>query len=437
MNIESIKKEILRLVRSYHREKFGKNKEFLPGKTKIHYAGRVFDDKELLYLVESSLDFWLTAGRFSEEFATKLADYFNVSDAVLVNSGSSANLLAISSLTSPKLGKRRLKQGDEVITVACGFPTTVAPIAQNNLVPVFVDVELGTYNAVPEYIRKAVSPKTKAVFLPHTLGNPIDVEAIMDTVNEHDLWFIEDNCDALGSTYNKRLTGTFGDISTLSFYPAHHITTGEGGCVITNNDDLARIVRSFRDWGRDCYCASGENNTCGKRFSQQFGTLPYGYDHKYVYSHIGYNLKTCDMQAAVGCAQMEKLEEFTARRKNNFKRIYEGLIPFEKYLILPRATQGSDPAWFSFIISVRPNKKFTRNDLTAHLENNLIETRNLFSGNLLRHPAFSHIRHRVVDSLKNTDFIMNNTFFIGTYPGLTDLQIDFVIEKFEEFFKGK
>ena len=388
MDKESIKKDIFRLVDLYYKEKFGEKSEFLPGKTKIHYSGRVFDNKELHYLVASSLDFWLTAGRFSEEFSTKLATYLNVSDAILVNSGSSANLLAISSLTSPKLGERRLKPGDEVITAACGFPTTVAPIVQNNLVPVFVDVELGTYNVIPEKIQKAISPKTKAVFLAHTLGNPFDVDAVKKIVDNHNIWFLEDNCDALGSTYNEQLTGTFGDLSTLSFYPAHHITTGEGGCVVTNNENLARIIRSFRDWGRDCYCESGENNTCGKRFNQQFGKLPHGYDHKYVCSHIGYNLKMSDMQAAVGCAQMEKLKVFTAKRKDNFRRIHEGLLPFKKYLILPRSTPGSDPAWFSFIISVRPNNKFTRNDLTTHLENNLIETRNLFSGNLLRHPAF-------------------------------------------------
>lgn len=436
MNKDTIKKEIFRLVRTYYHEKFGKNREFIPGKTKINYAGRVFDEKEMLYLVDSSLDFWLTAGRFSEEFASKLANYFNVSDAILVNSGSSANLLALSSLTSPKLGERRLKPGDEVITEAAGFPATVAPIIQNNLIPVFVDIELSTYNVIPEKIHRAIHPKTKAIFISHTLGNPFNIEAIMEAVKEHNLWLIEDNCDALGSTYREKLTGTFGHLSTLSFYPAHHITTGEGGCVITNDENLAMIVRSFRDWGRDCYCESGVNSTCGKRYNQQFGTLPYGYDHKYVYSHIGYNLKMTEMQAAIGCAQMEKLEEFVNARRKNFKKFYKGLIPFEKHLILPKATPNSEPSWFSFVISVRPNKKFTRNDLTNHLESNLIETRNLFSGNLLRHPAFQNIKHRVMDNLINSDFIMNNTFFIGTYPGLTDDQIDFVLEKFKEFFKG-
>lgn len=433
---EQIRTKIKELGAEYYRNKFTQN-EFVPGKTKINYAGRVFDENELINLLESSLDFWLTAGRFSEEFVYKLADFFEVSDVVLVNSGSSANLLAISALTSPELGIKRLVPGDEVITVAAGFPSTVAPIIQNNLIPVFVDVDIGTYNAISEKIKDAISPKTKAIFLAHTLGNPFDLEQIIDIVEENDLWLIEDNCDALGSRYKGKLTGTFGHLATVSFYPAHHITTGEGGGVITDNEKLAKIVRSFRDWGRDCYCEGGENNTCGKRFSQQLGDLPYGYDHKYVYSHIGYNLKMTDMQAAIGCAQMDKLEYFIEKRKHNFNRIYKGLKPYEDYLILHKATEYSDPSWFVFVLTVKENERFTRNELTSYLESNMIETRNLFSGNLLRHPAFINIKHRVVGDLKNTDYIMNNTFFIGVYPGVTEEKLDYIIKKIDEFFKEK
>ena len=411
------------------------SKRFIPGKTKINYSGRVFDEKEIMNLVDSSLDFWLTGGRFTEEFEMKLAEYFGVSDIILTNSGSSANLIAISTLTSPKLTDKRLKAGDEVIMVAAGFPATVAPIIQNNLVPVFVDVEIGTYNAISEKIKEAISPKTKAIFIAHTFGNPFNLDVVMELVKIYDLWLIEDNCDALGSKYNGKLTGTFGHLATLSFYPAHHITTGEGGCVITNDENLARIARSFRDWGRDCYCVGGENNTCGKRFSQQFGTLAYGYDHKYVYSHIGYNLKMTDMQAAIGSAQMDKLEYLTKKRKSNFKKIYQGLKPYEKYLILPEATPKSDPSWFTFIITVKKNKKFKRDDLTGFLEENLIETRNLFCGNLLRQPAYMNIDHKVIGNLKNTDYIMNNTFFIGVYPGLDEAQIDYVLKMFAQFFE--
>jgi CDP-4-dehydro-6-deoxyglucose reductase, E1 len=394
----------------------------------------VFDENELVNLVNSSLDFWLTSGRFSEDFEMKLTEYFDVSDAILVNSGSSANLIAISSLTSPKLGKRKLNAGDEVITVAAGFPATVAPIIQNNLIPVFVDIEIGSYNAIVDSVKEAVSPKTKAIFIAHTLGNPFDLDTIVNITQKHNLWLIEDNCDALGSRYNGRLTGTFGHIATLSFYPAHHITTGEGGCVITNDEDLARIARSYRDWGRDCYCTGGENNTCGKRFSQQFGTLPYGYDHKYVYSHIGYNLKMTDMQAAIGCAQMDKLEGFTRKRKSNFAKIYQGLKKFEEYLILPKATPRSDPSWFVFLITVKDNSRFSREDIVGFLNENRIETRNLFCGNILRQPAFMNIERRVVGDLKNTDYVMNNTFFIGVYPGMTDEKITYMIEKFHDYF---
>ena len=436
MKSEVIRNEIMKKVKEYYEVKFLNDKEFIPSKSKVNYAGRVFDENELVNLVNSSLDFWLTSGRFSEEFEMRLAEYFDVTDAILVNSGSSANLIAISTLTSHKLGNKKLNSGDEVITVAAGFPATVAPIVQNNLVPVFIDVEIGTYNVIAERVKEAITPKTKAIFIAHTLGNPFDLDSIVELVKEYDLWLVEDNCDALGSRYTGKLTGTFGHIATLSFYPAHHITTGEGGCVITNDEDLARIARSYRDWGRDCYCTGGENNTCGKRFSQQFGTLPNGYDHKYVYSHIGYNLKMTDMQAAIGCAQMDKLDDFTRKRKSNFDKIYQGLKQFEEYLILPKATPGSDPSWFVFLLTVRNNSKFSRDDITGFLDENLIETRNLFCGNILRQPAFMDITHRVVGDLKNTDYIMNNTFFIGVYPGLTDERIAYMVEKFQEFFNS-
>lgn len=430
-----IREQILLLTKKYYQSKF-LNLSFAVGKDKVHYAGRVFDENEIINLVDSSLDFWLTSGRYSETFEMQLASFLGVSDAILVNSGSSANLLALSALTSSKLGDKRLKSGDEVITVAAGFPSTVAPIVQNRLIPVFVDVEIGTYNVNVELLSKAISNKTKAIFIAHTLGNPFDVEKVKEICDEHGFWFIEDNCDALGSTYKNQLTGTFGHISTVSFYPAHHITTGEGGCVFTNDDLLARIIRSFRDWGRDCYCNSGENSTCGKRFTQQFGSLPHGYDHKYVYSHLGYNLKMTDMQAAIGVAQFDKLEMFTQSRKDNFKKLYEGLLKYSDYLILPKATTGSDPSWFSFIISIKESAPFKRNKLVDFLENNLIETRNLFSGNLLRHPAFENVEYRVVGTLENTDFIMNQTFFIGVYPGMNDEKIQYVLDIFERFFNS-
>ena len=428
-----IRNEIFILVEKLYQYKL-KSKIFIPGKTHVRYAGRVFDEKEMINLVDAALDFWLTAGRYAEEFESRFADFLRVSDAVLVNSGSSANLIALSALTSTKLGDRRLMPQDEVITVAAGFSTTVAPIIQNGLIPVFVDVNIGTYNAISEQIKEAVSPQTRAIFLAHTLGNPFDLDIVLDLIKKYDLWLIEDNCDALGSTYRGKLTGAFGHLATFSFYPAHHITMGEGGCVVTNDEELARIVRSFRDWGRDCYCAPGENNTCGKRFSQQFGTLPHGYDHKYVYSHIGYNLKITDMQAAIGVAQLDKLNWLTQRRKYNFDKLYKGLERFSETLILPEATPHSNPSWFCFIITVRQDAGFSRNELTSFLERNGIETRNIFCGNLTRQPAFLDIKKRLVCELKNTDLIMNNTFFIGLYPGIDDNQIDYVVEKFSEFF---
>ena len=433
---DKLRQQILKLVRVYSREKFAK-KPFDPERSLLHYSGRVFDEQELVNLVDSSLDFYLTANRYVEQFEADLAEYFNLSDALLVNSGSSANLVALSTLTSPQLGERALKPGDEVITVAAGFPTTVAPIVQNRLVPVFVDVNLSDYTAVPERLSQAVSPKTRAIFMAHTLGVPFNLDVVMDLAKDHDLWVIEDNCDALGSRYRDRLTGTFGHIATLSFYPAHHITMGEGGCVITNDDHLARIASSFRDWGRDCYCAGGESNTCGKRFSQQFGSLPFGFDHKYVYSHIGYNLKVTDMQAAVGCAQLEKLEKFIQKRKQNHNRIHKMLIPYENQLILHTATEHSDPSWFSFVITVRDEAEFSRNELTLFLENNHIETRNLFSGNLLRHPAFEHIDRRVVGGLENTDKVMKDSFFIGVYPDIGEEELEYLDSTFKRFFNGE
>lgn len=431
-----IRAQILDLVREYHQDKFA-TKSYQPERDLIHFAGRVFDEQELVNLVDASLDFFLTANRYSEQFEANFADYFGLSNAILVNSGSSANLLALTALTSPRLGDRRLKPGDEVITVAAGFPTTVAPLVQNGLVPVFVDINLGDYNAIPERAADAVGPKTRAIMMAHTLGVPFDLDVVLDLVRQHDLWLVEDNCDALGSRYRDQLTGTFGHLATVSFYPAHHITMGEGGCVVTDDDELARIVRSFRDWGRDCYCAGGENNTCGKRFSQQFGTLPYGYDHKYVYSHIGYNLKVTDMQSAIGCAQLQKLERFIAQRKTNHRRLMEILKPYQDRLILPKSAAHSDPSWFCFVISVRENAGFTRNELTRFLEAHRIETRNLFSGNLLRHPAFENIQHRVVGDLSNTDFVMHNTFFIGVYPGIGEAQLERIASLFARFMGGE
>jgi CDP-6-deoxy-D-xylo-4-hexulose-3-dehydrase len=431
-----LREQILQLTQEYYREKFS-GRGFTPGSDLVHYAGRVFDEHELVNLVDASLDFFLTANRYAEEFESRFAEFFELGNALLVNSGSSANLVALTALCSPKLGERRLKPGDEVITVAAGFPTTVAPILQNQLVPVFVDVNLGDYTAIPERIAEAIGPRTRAIMMAHTLGVPFDLDVVCDLAKKHDLWLIEDNCDALGALYHGRLTGTFGHIATVSFYPAHHITMGEGGCVITQDELLARIARSVRDWGRDCYCGGGENNTCGKRFSQQFGTLPFGYDHKYVYSHLGYNLKVTDMQAAIGCAQLDKLPDFIARRKANFSRLMEILQPYEDRLILPRATPNSDPSWFAFVLTVRDEAGFKRNELTRFLEYNHIETRNLFSGNLLRHPAFMDAPHRVVGNLANTDKVMNDSFFIGVYPGLDEAQLGWIESVFARFMTGE
>jgi len=418
-DFKQLRKEIIAKTIEYHQARFAPA-EFIPGKSKVNYAGRVFDQQELVNAVEASLDFWLTEGRFSEEFAEKIADFLGVKNVLLTNSGSSANLLAFSALTSDKLGEKRLKPGDEVISVAAGFPATVTPIIQYGLVPVFVDVDINTYNINIEQAKNAITNKTRCIFIAHTLGNPFNLDAIMELANKYNLWVIEDNCDAFGSQYKGKYTGTFGHLSTISFYPAHHITTGEGGAIITNHPLLAQLVRAFRDWGRDCYCMGGENNTCGKRFTQKFGNLPVGYDHKYVYSEIGYNLKMTDIQAAIGVAQMDKLAEFCEKRKENFKKHYDIFSKYPQYFSLPIATEGADPAWFAFIVTVKLEAPFTRDEITRYLNSKLIETRNLFAGNVTKQSAFVNKNWRIADTLEVTDLIMNNTFFLGTYPGLND-----------------
>lgn len=427
-----LRQEILEKVRAFHEADQAEQSEYRPGRDPVHYAGRVHDSDELITLVDSSLDFWLTAGRFTEEFELGLADFLDIENVLTVNSGSSANLVAFSTLTSPKLGERAVKPGDEVITVAAGFPTTVNPVIQFGAVPVFIDVELGTYVPSLDAIEAAIGPKTKAVMIAHTMGVPFELRELRELCDRRNLWLVEDNCDALGSRYDGQYTGTFGHLGTLSFYPAHHITMGEGGAVLTDDDDLARIARSFRDWGRDCYCAGGENNTCGKRFSQQFGTLPFGYDHKYVYSHIGYNLKITDMQAAVGCAQLRKLPQFIEARKANHARLSAGLAKYADKLILHAAPPNADPSWFGFVITVRPDSGVIRSEVVGALEAARVETRNLFCGNLLRHPAYQDINHRIVGGLDNTDVITTNTFFIGVYPGLTDSMIEHILATFEQ-----
>jgi len=410
--------------------------KFIPGRSHIPYAGRVYDEKEIISLVDASLDFWLTTGRYAEQFEKGLADFLGVKYCLMTNSGSSANLLAVSALTSPKLGEKRLKAGDEVITTACGFPSTLNPIIQNNLIPVFIDVDLGTYNIQTEQIESAISEKTKAILIPHTLGNPADLDTIMETVKKYDLWFIEDNCDALGSRYCGKHTGTFGHFSTCSFYPAHHITMGEGGAVLTNDPLLKKIIASFRDWGRDCWCEPGCDNTCKNRFGWQLGDLPLGYDHKYIYSHIGYNLKATEMQAAIGVEQLNKLPTFVERRKENFARLFDALKRYSQYVILPKATSRADPSWFGFAILVREDAPFNRSDLVEHLENHKIATRMLFGGNLLKQPAYEGIRYRLGGSLENTDKVMDNLFWVGVYPGLTPEMLDYVIAMFDKFFRS-
>jgi CDP-6-deoxy-D-xylo-4-hexulose-3-dehydrase len=434
---DEIRKEIFAKIADLYRLRKQQEQTFIPGVSSIPYAERVYDEKELISLVNASLDFWLTSGRYAEEFEKELASFLGVKYCLLTNSGSSANLLAVSALTSHLLGERRLCPGDEVITTACGFPTTLNPILQNNLVPVFLDVDIGTYNIQVDRIESAISDKTKAIVVPHTLGNPADLDTIMDVVTAHDLWFVEDNCDALGSRYQEKYTGTFGHISTCSFYPAHHITMGEGGAVLTSDSLLKKIIASFRDWGRDCWCEPGCDNSCKKRFDWQLGGLPKGYDHKYTYSHIGYNLKVTDMQAAIGVEQLKKLPGFIIRRKENFGVLFRGLKKYERYLVLPCPTPGSDPSWFGFPILVRDDAPFTRHEIVCHLEGCRIATRMLFGGNLTKQPAYSDMISRIMSPLNNTDLVMNNLFWVGVYPGLKPEMCDYIVATFGSFFQNR
>lgn len=429
---EALRAKILELVREYARVAFPK-RTFFPGVSPVPVAGKVFDEEEVTSLVDSSLDFWLTTGRFAATFERRFAEWMGVRSVSLVNSGSSANLVAVSALTSSALGDERLVPGDEVITVAAGFPTTVNPILQNGLVPVYVDTHVPTYNVDATQLEAALSPRTRAIVLAHTLGNPFDLDAVMTLAKRHDLWVVEDTCDALGATFQGRKVGTFGDFSTTSFYPAHHITMGEGGAVMTNQPKLRRLAESFRDWGRDCWCEPGHDDTCGKRFGWQLGSLPAGYDHKYVYSHVGYNLKLTDMQAAVGVAQLDKLDAFVDTRRRNFTRLRDALLELEDVFVLPEATPGSEPSWFGFPLAVREGAPFARNDVVRALEDRRIATRLLFGGNLLHQPAYRGLPHRVVGELRGADFVMHRVFWIGVYPGLDDRRIDYVVDTLRRF----
>ena len=433
MSKDHLRQEILSLVAQYADLQYAPQ-VFEAGESVVPPSGKVLGATELQNMVEASLDGLLTTGRFNEAFQKRLADYIGVPYVLTTTSGSSANLLALTALTSPKLGERQLKPGDEVITVAAGFPTTVNPIIQNGLVPVFVDVDIPTYNINASLIEGAITNKTKAIMIAHTLGNTFNLAEVVQIKEKYGLWLIEDCCDALGSTYNGKLVGTYGDIATVSFYPAHHITMGEGGALFTQSKLLHTLIESFRDWGRDCYCAPACDNTCGKRFDQQLGTLPRGYDHKYTYSHLGYNLKITDMQAACGLAQMDRLEQFVSQRKANFNYLINGLSSCEEFIILPEATINSEPSWFGFPITIKAENKIDRVDLLKFLNQNKIGTRLLFAGNLTRQPYFEHVNYRVFGDLTNTDIIMNHTFWIGVYPGLTQVHLNFVIEKLEEFF---
>lgn len=434
-NEAEARRQIKEMVTEYYHDFKEKKTAFKPG-DRISYASRVFDEKEMCSLTDAMLDFWLTTGRFSDQFEKEFAEWIGVRYAHLVNSGSSANLLAFMALTAPELGERQIKRGDEVITVACGFPTTVSPIIQYGAVPVFVDVTVPQYNIDAAKLEAALSDKTKAVMIAHTLGNPFDIKAVKAFCDKHNLWLVEDNCDALGSQYTidgeTKYTGTWGDIGTSSFYPPHHMTMGEGGCVYTDNPLLHRLILSYRDWGRDCICPSGRDNFCGHRYDGQFGELPHGYDHKYVYSHLGYNLKVTDLQAAVGVEQLKKFPGFIERRRHNWQRLYDALAPLQDKLILPEAAENSRPSWFGFLISVRPETGIKRNNVTKYLEEHNIQTRLLFSGNLIKHPCFDEFRntdtYRVAGELGSTEFIMNNSFWIGVYPGMTDEMIDYMAE---------
>ncbi len=442
---QQLREQVISAALKYYEFKHKEKKSFSPG-DRIAYAGRVFDEKEIAALVDASLDFWLTTGRYAEKFEKDFAQFLGVKYCSLTNSGSSANLLAFMALTSPKLGDRRIRRGDEVITVAAGFPTTVAPIIQYGAVPVFVDVTLPTYNIDCSQLEQALSGKTKAVMVAHTLGNPFDLSTVKDFCDAHGLWLVEDNCDALGSKYNYKgewkYTGTIGHIGTSSFYPPHHMTMGEGGSVYTNDGLLKRLVESFRDWGRDCWCPSGHDNTCKQRFTQQFGALPKGYDHKYVYSHFGYNLKVTDMQAAIGCAQLEKLPQFIEARKRNWKTLRDGLEGLSDTFVLPEPTQNSDPSWFGFLLTVKDKSGVTRDEIVSHLEKNGIQTRMLFAGNLIKHPCFDEMRQegkgfRVVGDLVNTDRIMRDTFWVGVYPGMTEGMLEYIVQNVCIFVKKR
>ena len=441
---KTLRREAIKAAVRHHKFKRRQEKrEFTPG-VRIPYAGRVFDEMEISALIDASLDFWLTAGRYAERFERELAEFLGIKYCSLTNSGSSANLLAFAALTSPKLGNKRIRPGDEVITTAAAFPTTVSPVIQYGAVPVFVDVAVPSYNIDCSQLEEALSEKTRAVIIAHTLGNPFDVKAVREFCDRHGLWLIEDNCDSLGSKYlydgKWRFTGTFGHLGTSSFYPPHHITMGEGGAVYTDDPVLKRLIESFRDWGRDCWCPSGRDNTCGKRFQQQFGELPFGYDHKYVYSHFGYNLRVTDMQAAIGCAQLEKLPEFIKARKRNWKRLRNGLKSLSGSIILPEAARDADPSWFGFLMTVREEAAFSRDEIVNYLESNGIQTRTLFAGNLIKHPCFDEMRrsgkgYRVAGELKNTDLIMNRSFWVGVYPGMTQEMLTFMIGKIKAFVK--
>lgn len=439
---KNLKSTILKKVVDYYLLAHKKRARFIPKKSKVHYAGRVFDHKELVNLVDSSLEFWLTHGRYSHQFEKEFSKFIGVNNCALVNSGSSANLIAFMALTSDELGKRKIERGDEVITVAASFPTTVSPIIQYGAIPVFVDVDLDTYNINVKHLKKALSRRSKAVMLAHTLGNPFDIDAVKSFCNKHGLWLIEDNCDALGSMYRDKFTGTFGDIATSSFFPAHHITTGEGGAVYTNNSLLNKIIISLRDWGRDCCCLPGVDNTCGKRFNHKLGDLPIGYDHKYIFSHFGYNLKATDMQAAIGCAQLAKLPSFIEKRRQNFDILYDGLKWAKKQFLFPRATAKSKPCWFGFLLSIKDKAGFSRDEIVKHLERNNIQSRFLFAGNLIKHPCFDSMRgkgygFRTIGDLKNTDYIMKNTFWFGVYSGLNIPMLKTIIKSIEEFIYQK
>lgn len=436
MTEEKIRQKFRDLIPEYFETKWP-GKEFVPGKSSVPVSGKVFDEEDLEYLLEASLDFWLTEGRFTDEFEKKFKKWFGLRVCALVNSGSSANLVALSALTSPQLGDRQLKPGDEVITTAEGFPTTVNPIIQNGLKPVVLDAHIPTYNIDTTLLEDAVSEKTKAIMIAHTLGNPFNLDEVMRVAEKYNLWVIEDCCDAVGAEYNGQKVGTFGDIATVSFYPAHHITMGEGGAVLSKHTKLKRIIESFRDWGRDCWCPPGEENTCGKRFEWQLGELPYGYDHKYIYSHVGYNLKLTDMQSAVGVSQLKKLDKFIEIRRKNYAYLRSKMEAFEDYLVLPEATPNSKPSWFGFPITVKEDAPFTRNELVGKFESNKIATRLLFGGNLLRQPAYKNVEFRIVGETTSADRVMNQTLWVGVYPGLGEPQFDYMAEKVQEFIDSK